>query len=870
MRPEPFALITLAAMHAVSWGAVGLLLGTRGPFIWARALTGAVIGLGIGLLIAWRISRWITEEQGGHRIRLTLDGVCLVLGLGLFGVYVAFLGSWGTLNAIDNPAGAAALALTGSISGVFVGVIVSVFTARLVRHPERTTASKAWRWMLGTAFAVLFGMLMAAIPGFFDVEAVAGAVALGVLGGMFGAVFGARLAGPYRRVPLPRDIGDRTYRWLPERTSPWESMLLVSAGAFIFAAVYLPLYRSVWDPSFAWVGWGAWVAWGGALLGTIVLLRWSSARGAGAVFLAIGVPALSTVIAWATASRIDTHLRAYAGPGALGLGLAAIAIGLGMRFRRAEAGDPGQEVSSAPQGWMWARALAAAIVMGTAVSLSILLGFMGSVAASVGRTGMTTFGLLALGSLAGGIALGGRIVPQMQNPTARRRAAAVSTVICVALVAVWAVLGTNQRHRLVPRLDQLDLGDLDQWRDVLALALLVFLPLLVTWRLGRLDSLAWSHLARAIRNVSGIVVLGLVLSAAMAVVATASAPAASWRTDSVFLEADGFFIEAGHARFVANSSSLRVHSYPGDLQYTTLEVEWVEHGVDMCLYVGFHSNGNEWWADDIRTCNGRSPSGWLYYAGASFRSSLGDSFREDVDLETTTGEVPGIPGRLHFDGLSLQAFTAGKGRAENAPANVPRPAPRVALILVWSALGALWLASVARNVSRAGRGEPPAQWRGLAAAVLVGSGVHPPTTIQNAPEVGTVEVPGPPPTPRERRFLPWAIALLAAAILVATGTGAYIWSQGNQSPQPSAAPTPSASAPVIEPTTPTGPSEAPTAPTGPEVPAGPVAIVRIGASKTAPPSTDASGNPVTYEAENAVDGSRQRRGGPPGTEWASR
>lgn len=122
-------------------------------------------------------------------------------------------------------------------------------------------------------------------------------------------------------------------------------------------------------------------------------------------------------------------------------------------------------------------------------------------------------------------------------------------------------------------------------------------------------------------------------------------------TGHAALESTGVAIEAGGQRFQAHAP-IDVHSDPGQPNaYTTLEITWTEHDVEMRLYLYFASDGQDWWATEIRTYNGASPGDWITYTGEFFRTPLGQPFAGDVDLRSDDGS-----GRLQLPGLRLRAF----------------------------------------------------------------------------------------------------------------------------------------------------------------------------------------------------------------------
>lgn len=123
-------------------------------------------------------------------------------------------------------------------------------------------------------------------------------------------------------------------------------------------------------------------------------------------------------------------------------------------------------------------------------------------------------------------------------------------------------------------------------------------------------------------------------------------------TRQVSLSADAIEIEAGGKKFLT-APPIDVSGDPGmPNEYTTLELTWQEHGVEMRLFVYFHSDGREWWSNEIRSYNGSAQGDWITYRGEFFRRPLGTPFVGDFAVAT---EDPAI-GRLHISDMRLEAF----------------------------------------------------------------------------------------------------------------------------------------------------------------------------------------------------------------------
>jgi hypothetical protein len=128
-----------------------------------------------------------------------------------------------------------------------------------------------------------------------------------------------------------------------------------------------------------------------------------------------------------------------------------------------------------------------------------------------------------------------------------------------------------------------------------------------------------------------------------------------WATTRVSLAADDFYfhIPITDKTFYAKTADLVVRSDPGDATSCTLELRWVEHGVQMKLNIYFESDGNAWWSREIRHYTGEAGAGWLYYRKGApyFKAPLGTPFQGDVDL-TDDNDLA----KLHLGKLKLRAF----------------------------------------------------------------------------------------------------------------------------------------------------------------------------------------------------------------------
>lgn len=133
--------------------------------------------------------------------------------------------------------------------------------------------------------------------------------------------------------------------------------------------------------------------------------------------------------------------------------------------------------------------------------------------------------------------------------------------------------------------------------------------------------------------------------------------AVSWRTSTVALMADDFWILADGQRFSSRNAMVAVHSDPGDPAYTTLELTWQENAREMRLFIYFHSDGVRWWSDEMRTYDAQPSGDWLYYLGTFFETPVGGTFHGDIDLSRSVGDP--LHGELHIHGLSLTTTLGG-------------------------------------------------------------------------------------------------------------------------------------------------------------------------------------------------------------------
>lgn len=127
-----------------------------------------------------------------------------------------------------------------------------------------------------------------------------------------------------------------------------------------------------------------------------------------------------------------------------------------------------------------------------------------------------------------------------------------------------------------------------------------------------------------------------------------------WQTDAVTLAADALAIDAAGIRFTGVGQAIAIHGDPGDREYWTLELEWVEQGVEQRLYLYFAADETAWWIKEIRTYDGGKAGGgeWATYPpGPYARTPIGRVWVGDLDV-TGTGRLG--PVHLRLTGVALR------------------------------------------------------------------------------------------------------------------------------------------------------------------------------------------------------------------------
>lgn len=154
-------------------------------------------------------------------------------------------------------------------------------------------------------------------------------------------------------------------------------------------------------------------------------------------------------------------------------------------------------------------------------------------------------------------------------------------------------------------------------------------------------------------------VLGLAMTRASGIASGPSAaPGITWHDGAVTLTAASVTIDVGGQLFEPPAARVSVHSDPGSATYRTLEIEWLAGQQQMRLFLYFKADGVNWWASEIRTYDGQPTPDWVYYRGPLLKTPIGQTYRGDLDIQSSDGKVPG---HLVIKGMRLDAFQPGDG-----------------------------------------------------------------------------------------------------------------------------------------------------------------------------------------------------------------
>lgn len=152
----------------------------------------------------------------------------------------------------------------------------------------------------------------------------------------------------------------------------------------------------------------------------------------------------------------------------------------------------------------------------------------------------------------------------------------------------------------------------------------------------------------------------------------------SWSSPQVSLMADDFYIMADGKKFLGNAADIQVHSDPGSMAYTTLEVTWFEGGVEMRINIYFdHREGDFWKVSEIRTYNGQTPGDWIYYKTIDGDSFLGNELGSPLILprldlgSDSSNSYNAYSGTVYFENLKLWPFLTYAVESGSTPTPLP-------------------------------------------------------------------------------------------------------------------------------------------------------------------------------------------------------
>ena len=105
-----------------------------------------------------------------------------------------------------------------------------------------------------------------------------------------------------------------------------------------------------------------------------------------------------------------------------------------------------------------------------------------------------------------------------------------------------------------------------------------------------------------------------------------------WETPIVHLGADGLDLQANGRTVHGETAAMRVDGDPGGLTRWTLELAWLEAGVEQRINLYFKSDGAQWWIDDLQAYDGVAPNPeWATFPrGRIALTPVGQPFRGDL------------------------------------------------------------------------------------------------------------------------------------------------------------------------------------------------------------------------------------------------
>jgi hypothetical protein len=108
-----------------------------------------------------------------------------------------------------------------------------------------------------------------------------------------------------------------------------------------------------------------------------------------------------------------------------------------------------------------------------------------------------------------------------------------------------------------------------------------------------------------------------------------------FETPVVLLEASSVEVKTALGQTFVPTPDVTVDGDPG-MANPTLELTWHERGIEQRIFIYFTSDGTNWWANEIRTYDGRANAEWNTEQGEFFKSPLGTAYVGNVYLPFLT------------------------------------------------------------------------------------------------------------------------------------------------------------------------------------------------------------------------------------------
>ncbi|MDO8389382.1 MAG: hypothetical protein Q7V57_02755 [Actinomycetota bacterium] len=136
-------------------------------------------------------------------------------------------------------------------------------------------------------------------------------------------------------------------------------------------------------------------------------------------------------------------------------------------------------------------------------------------------------------------------------------------------------------------------------------------------------------------------------------------PAIDVSSDWVRLTADALVVDVGGQHYTPAGAALEINSDAGSPTYTTLELVWLEHGVEMRINLYFERDvaTETWNVTEIRVRDGfpAEAADWVTSTPGTFTLSapMDTEHRGDLTLQLTDGSRPAT---LTITGMTLRPF----------------------------------------------------------------------------------------------------------------------------------------------------------------------------------------------------------------------